>query len=116
MLKYSKMSGIFKLEGNWFGCFYYYLLILFIGNFDVIDLYLGSYFFKKYCSNIILKKIGCEMDIINKNVELMVFQVGYLVFDIDCFLLLMLLGNFYGLELFFEEVKVYNGLLIKIEI
>ncbi|CDL48400.1 Flagellar motor switch protein FliM [Escherichia coli ISC41] len=34
------------------------------------------------------------MDIINKNAELMVSQVGHLAFDIDRSLLLMLLGNF----------------------
>ncbi|EGZ4789724.1 hypothetical protein CIC83_003855, partial [Escherichia coli] len=83
MLKYSKTPGIFKLEGNRLGRPYHRLPTLFTGNFDVIDSHLGSYFLKKHRSNITLKKIGCEMDIINKNAELMVSQVGHLAFDID---------------------------------
>ena len=75
MLKYSKTPGIFKLEGNRLGRPYHRLPTLFTGNFDVIDSHLGSYFLKKHRSNITLKKIGCEMDIINKNAELMVSQV-----------------------------------------
>lgn len=82
MLKYSKTPGIFKLEGNRLGRPYHRLPTLFTGNFDVIDSHLGSYFLKKHRSNITLKKIGCEMDIINKNAELMVSQVGHLALDI----------------------------------
>lgn len=55
------------------------------------------------------------MDIINKNAELMVSQVGHLAFDIDRSLLLMLLGNFYGLESSLEEAKAHNGLPTKTE-
>ncbi|WP_429868236.1 FliM/FliN family flagellar motor switch protein, partial [Escherichia coli] len=115
MLKYSKTPGIFKLEGNRLGRPYHRLPTLFTGNFDVIDSHLGSYFLKKHRSNITLKKIGCEMDIINKNAELMVSQVGHLAFDIDRSLLLMLLGNFYGLESSLEEAKAHNGLPTKTE-
>ncbi len=115
MLKYSKTPGIFKLEGNRLGRPYHRLPTLFTGNFDVIDSHLGSYFLKKHRSNITLKKIGCEMDIINKNAELMVSQVGHLAFDIDRSLLLMLLGNFYGLESSLEEAKSHNGLPTKTE-
>ncbi|EEZ0219946.1 TPA: hypothetical protein KKL32_003849, partial [Escherichia coli] len=115
MLKYSKTPGIFKLEGNRLGRPYHHLPTLFTGNFDVIDSHLGSYFLKKHRSNITLKKIGCEMDIINKNAELMISQVGHLAFDIDRSLLLMLLGNFYGLESSLEEAKAHNGLPTKTE-
>ncbi|EEW8432912.1 FliM/FliN family flagellar motor switch protein [Escherichia coli] len=115
MLKYSKTPGIFKLEGNRLGRPYHRLPTLFTGNFDVIDSHLGSYFLKKHRSNITLKKIGCEMDIINKNAEMMVSQVGHLAFDIDRSLLLMLLGNFYGLESSLEEAKAHNGLPTKTE-
>lgn len=115
MLKYSKTPGIFKLEGNRLGRPYHRLPTLFTGNFDVIDSHLGSDFLKKHRSNITLKKIGCEMDIINKNAELMVSQVGHLAFDIDRSLLLMLLGNFYGLESSLEEAKAHNGLPTKTE-
>ena len=66
MLKYSKTPGIFKLEGNRLGRPYHRLPTLFTGNFDVIDSHLGSYFLKKHRSNITLKKIGCEMDIIKE--------------------------------------------------
>ncbi len=55
------------------------------------------------------------MDIINKNAELMVSRVGHLAFDIDRSLLLMLLGNFYGLESSLEEAKSHNGFPTKTE-
>ena len=96
MLKYSKTPGIFKLEGNRLGRPYHRLPTLFTGNFDVIDSHLGSYFLKKHRSNITLKKIGCEMDIINKNAELMVSQVGHLASSL-------------------EEAKAHNGLPTKTE-
>lgn len=98
MLKYSQTPGIFKLEGNRLGRPYHRLPTLFTGNFDTIESHLGNYFLKKHRTNISLTKICCEMDVINKNAELMVSQIGHLAFDIERTLLLMLLSNFYGLE------------------
>lgn len=105
MLKYSQTPGIFKLEGNRLGRPYHRLPTLFTGNFDTIESHLGNYFLKKHRTNITLKKINCEMDVVNKSAELMVSQVGHLAFDIDRSLLLTLLGNFYGLEASLAEIN-----------
>lgn len=116
MLKYSQTPGIFKLEGNRLGRPYHRLPTMFTGNFDTIESQLGNYFLKKHRTNITLKKICCEMDIINKNAELMLSQVGHLAFDIDRSLLLMLLGNFYGLESTLADNISSDGVPTKTEI
>ncbi|POT58674.1 hypothetical protein C3432_12405 [Citrobacter amalonaticus] len=115
MLKYSQTPGIFKLEGNRLGRPYHRLPTMFTGNFDTIESHLGNYFLKKHRTNITLKKICCEMDIINKNAELMISQVGHLAFDIDRSLLLMLLGNFYGLESTLADNSAADGVPTKTE-
>lgn len=56
------------------------------------------------------------MDVINKSAELLVSQVGHLAFDIDRALLLMLLGNFYGLASSLADEKSQDGLPTKTEI
>ncbi|MBS6075641.1 MAG: FliM/FliN family flagellar motor switch protein [Citrobacter freundii] len=81
MLKYSQTPGIFKLEGNRLGRPYHRLPTMFTGSFDTIESHLGNYFLKKHRTNITLKKIQCEMDVINKSAELLVSQVGHLAFD-----------------------------------
>lgn len=115
MLKYSQTPGIFKLEGNRLGRPYHRLPTMFTGNFDTIESHLGNYFLKKHRTNINLKKIHCEMDIVSKNNELLVSQVGHLAFDIDRALLLMLLGNFYGLESSLSDEEVQDDLPTKTE-
>ncbi|HED2890734.1 TPA: FliM/FliN family flagellar motor switch protein, partial [Citrobacter freundii] len=74
------------------------------------------YFLKKHRTNITLKKIHCEMDVINRSAELLVSQVGHLAFDIDRALLLMLLGNFYGLASSLADEKPQDDLPTKTEI
>lgn len=98
MLKYSQTPGIFKIEGNRLGRPYHRLPTMFTGNFDTIESHLGNYFLKKHRTNISLKRIYCEMDVTNKSAVLLMSQVGHLAFDIDRSLLMMLLGNFYGLD------------------
>ncbi|HFZ8994053.1 TPA: FliM/FliN family flagellar motor switch protein [Citrobacter freundii] len=98
MLKYSQTPGIFKLEGSRLGRPYHRLPTMFTGNFDKLESHLANYFLKKHRTSIALKKIDCAMDIVNKSADLLASQVGNLAFDIDRSLLLMLLGNFYGLE------------------
>lgn len=56
------------------------------------------------------------MDVINKSAELLVSQVGHLAFDIDRALLLMLLGNFYGLASSLADEKSQDDLPTKTEI
>lgn len=116
MLKYSQTPGIFKLEGNRLGRPYHRLPTMFTGSFDTIESHLGNYFLKKHRTNITLKKIHCEMDVINKSAELLVSQVGHLAFDIDRALLLMLLGNFYGLASSLADEKPQDDLPTKTEI
>lgn len=116
MLKYSQTPGIFKLEGNRLGRPYHRLPTLFTGNFDAIESHLANYFLKKHRTNISLKKICCEMDVINKNADLLVSQVGHLAFDIDRSLLLMLLGHFYGLDTSSADVRTSDTLPTKTEI
>ncbi|CBG87013.1 FliM/FliN family flagellar motor switch protein [Citrobacter rodentium] len=115
MLKYSQTPGIFKLEGNRLGRPYHRLPSLFTGNFDTIESHLGNYFLKKHRTNITLKKINCEMDVINKSAELMISQMGHLAFDIDRSLLLTLLGNFYGLDASLTEINSQDNLPTKTE-
>lgn len=55
------------------------------------------------------------MDVINKSAELIISQVGHLAFDIDRSLLLMLLGNFYGLESTLADKNTSNDLPTKTE-
>ena len=116
MLKYSQTPGIFKLEGNRLGRPYHRLPTMFTGSFDTIESHLGNYFLKKHRTNITLKKIHCEMDVINRSAELLVSQVGHLAFDIDRALLLMLLGNFYGLASSLADEKSQDDLPTKTEI
>ncbi|MDN8598438.1 FliM/FliN family flagellar motor switch protein [Citrobacter sp. S2-9] len=115
MLKYSQTPGIFKLEGNRLGRPYHRLPTMFTGNFDTIESHLGNYFLKKHRTNITLKRIHCEMDVINKSADLLVSQVGHLAFDIDRSLLLMLLGNFYGLESSLADKNLQDDLPTKTE-
>jgi flagellar motor switch protein FliM len=115
MLKYSQTPGIFKLEGNRLGRPYHRLPTMFTGNFDTIESHLGNYFLKKHRTNITLKKINCEMDVVNKSADLMVSQVGHMAFDIDRSLLLTLLSNFYGLETALAEINVHDDLPTKTE-
>lgn len=116
MLKYSQPPGIFKLEGNRLGRPYHRLPTMFTGNFDTLESHLANYFLKKHRTNISLKKICCEMDVINKNADLLASQVGHLAFDIDRSLLLMLLGNFYGLDASLTEDNSSDHLPTKTEI
>ena len=53
------------------------------------------------------------MDVINRSAELLVSQVGHLAFDIDRALLLMLLGNFYGLASSLADEKPQDDLPTK---
>lgn len=115
MLKYSQTPGIFKLEGSRLGRPYHRLPTMFTGNFDTIESHLANYFLKKHRTNISLKKICCEMDVINKNADLLSSQVGHLAFDIDRSLLLMLLGNFYGLETTLDDENSLEHLPTKTE-
>lgn len=116
MLKYSQTRGIFTLEGNRLGRPWHRLPNMFTRRFDIIESRIGSYFLKKHRSSISLKKIGCKMDVRNKQADLLASPVGNLAFDIDRPLLLTLLNNFYGLETQLENAASGERLPTKTEI
>lgn len=87
-----------KLEINKLGRPYHKIPQIFNDMHDSLDIKLNTYFLKKYRVNAALKTMRFEMDIVQKQAQILTSDVGSLAFDIERSLLLSILNDYYGLN------------------
>ncbi|EIC82592.1 FliM/FliN family flagellar motor switch protein [Serratia sp. M24T3] len=94
----SELLNLIKLDVQKLGRPYHKLPKLLKSCFDLIDVNFVCYFLKKYRMNISLEDIQFNADCVDKNVEVYGNEAGHIGFDLDRFLLLNILNDYYGLN------------------